>query len=57
MRRARPRRLQRSIHKRKPRQFKAVCNVCGTEYIVPVAPPAEKELTCLSCLQATKGSS
>ena len=56
MRRGRPRRPQRSTHKRKPRQFKAVCNVRGTEYMVPVAPPAEKELTCLNCLQAIKES-
>jgi CxxC-x17-CxxC domain-containing protein len=57
MRRGRPRRPQRSTHKKKPRQFKAACSVCGTEYIVPVAPPAEKELTCLNCLQAAKEAS
>lgn len=54
VRRGRPRRPQRSTYKRKPGQFKAVRNVCGTQYMIPVAPPAEKELTCLNCLQAAK---
>lgn len=54
MRRGRLRRPQKSTFKKKPRQYKVVCSVCGVELMVPVAPPAEKELTCLSCLQVKK---
>jgi CxxC-x17-CxxC domain-containing protein len=54
VRRGRPRRPQRSTFKKKPRQYKVVCSVCGAEIMVPVAPPADKELTCLRCLQVKR---
>jgi len=54
MRRGRPRRPQKGTYKRKPYQYKVTCSVCGAEHVVPVAPPADKDLTCLNCLQGIK---
>lgn len=51
-RRKRPGRPRKSVHKFKPRQYKVVCSVCGEELTVPVAPPPDKTLTCIACLNA-----
>jgi len=47
----RPRRKS-GAYKFKPRQYKVTCCVCGEELTVPVAPPPDKKLTCLACLNA-----
>ena len=54
MRRRRPRRPQKGTYKRKPYQYKVACSVCGAEHVVPVAPPTDKDLTCLNCLKGIK---
>ena len=45
---------RRDSYKKRARQYRVVCCVCGQECMVPVLPPAGKDLTCLSCLDATK---
>ena len=43
--------------KRKPREYRIVCCVCGVEFKVPVAPPPGRDLTCLNCLKARETAS
>lgn len=51
MKKRRSRTPQRSGYKRKGPQYKVLCSVCEKEFLVPVAPPVGKNLTCLNCFQ------
>ena len=54
MKRKKARGSRRDYYKRRKREYRVVCCICGEECMVPVLPPAGKELTCLKCLDATK---
>ena len=54
MRRGRGRRPQKGVYKKRTPQYKVACSVCGAEHLVPVAPPTDKALTCLNCLQGAR---
>lgn len=56
MKRRRSRTPQRGAYKRKAHQYKVLCSVCEKEFLVPVAPPVGKNLTCLSCFQIARES-
>ena len=54
MRRGRPRGGRKAFPRKRTRQYKVVCCVCGDECMVPVMPPVGQKLTCLKCLDAEK---
>jgi len=49
--RVRSRGVRKETPKKRSRQYKVVCCVCGGECMVPVLPPAGRDLTCLKCLE------
>lgn len=54
MKKKRSRTSQRGGYKRKAPQYKVLCSVCEKEFLVPVAPPVGKVLTCLDCFQSAR---
>ena len=52
--RGRAQKSRKEFYKKKARQYKVTCSTCGVECLVPVAPPPNQDLVCLSCLEMNK---